>query len=56
MYCENCQLEIKEQEEKQCPLCGGPLSESSAAETMPDKAAGIDFESLMQDDASCICS
>jgi cell division protein FtsN len=52
MYCENCQLEIKEQDEKQCPLCGGPLSESPAAETVSDKAAGIDFESLMQDDAS----
>jgi cell division protein FtsN len=52
MYCENCQLEIKEQEEKRCPLCGGPLSESSAAGTMPDHAGGIDFESLMQDDAA----
>jgi cell division protein FtsN len=52
MYCENCQLEIKEQDEKQCPLCGGPLSESPAAGTMPGKATGIDFESLMQDDAS----
>lgn len=52
MYCENCQLEIKEQDEKQCPLCGGPLSESPATGTVSDKAAGIDFESLMQDDAS----
>jgi cell division protein FtsN len=52
MYCENCQLEIKEQEEKKCPLCGGPLNESSAAVTMPEKEGGIDFESLMQDDAS----
>ncbi|MBN2109371.1 MAG: SPOR domain-containing protein [Deltaproteobacteria bacterium] len=51
MYCENCQLEIKEQGEKQCPLCGGPLSESPAAGSVSDKAAGIDFESLMQDDA-----
>lgn len=51
MYCENCQLEIKEQEEKQCPLCGGPLSESSAAGSLSDKADGIDFESLLQDDA-----
>lgn len=50
MYCENCQLEIKEHEEKLCPLCGRPLSETSAAGTMPDNAAGIDFKSLMQDD------
>jgi cell division protein FtsN len=51
MYCENCQLEIKEQDEKHCPLCGGPLSELSAAGTASDKTAGIDFESLLQDDA-----
>jgi cell division protein FtsN len=51
MYCENCQLEISEQEETQCPLCGGPISQSPAAGTMPDNAVGIDFDA-MQDDAS----
>ena len=51
MYCENCQLEISEQEETQCPLCGGPISKSPAAGTMPDNAVGIDFDA-MQDDAS----
>jgi cell division protein FtsN len=52
MYCENCQLEIKDQAEKQCPLCGGPLSESPATEAMADKAGGIDLESMLQDDSA----
>lgn len=29
MYCENCQFEIEDHQETQCPLCGGPLSPSS---------------------------
>jgi cell division protein FtsN len=46
MYCENCQLEIKDQGETRCPLCGNQLRESSAEETMAGNAAGIDFNEI----------
>jgi|GEM_PF-6297985 len=49
MYCENCQLEIKDQGETRCPLCGNQLRESSAAETMAGNAAGIDFDAMPDD-------
>jgi cell division protein FtsN len=46
MYCENCQLEIKDQGETQCPLCGNQLRESSAEETIAGNAVGIDFDGM----------
>ena len=51
MYCKNCQLEIKDQEGSECPLCGSTLVEPSVDETMHDTAGGIDFDA-MQDDAA----
>ncbi len=51
MYCKNCQLEIKDQEGSECPLCGSTLVEPSVDETMHDTAVGIDFDA-MQDDAA----
>jgi cell division protein FtsN len=51
MYCKNCQLEIKDQEGSECPLCGSTLVEPSVDETMHNTAVGIDFDA-MQDDAA----
>jgi len=51
MYCKNCQLEIKDQEGTECPLCGSTLIEPSVDEPGHDSAVGIDFDA-MQDDAA----
>ena len=51
MYCKNCQLEIKDQEGTECPLCGSTLVEPSGDGAIRDTAVGIDFDA-MQDDAA----
>ena len=40
MYCPNCEFEIKGEGRKECPICGGVLTEFSELESSPKESKG----------------